>query len=184
MAGGTGTGTPSMSDARRVLGSVFGFEGFGPGQLCFRVPALVMDGLTVEVSPLVALMQDQVAALRLAGVATDGIHSGNAQEDNAAAWRRAAAGETRAADLGRPDIEGTRAEETMIRADAVFVGRAVRGATPRHYRRGARKRPKSPSAACRRVASAVVTGRKSGLAASRAKGFAKKNVGASVMTRC
>ena len=108
-----------MSDAHRVLETVFGFEAFRPGQesvieallggrdvltvmptgsgksLCFQVPALVMDGLTVVVSPLVALMQDQVAALRLAGVAADGIHSGNGREINAAAWRRAAVGGTR-----------------------------------------------------------------------------------------
>ena len=105
--------------ARRVLAEVFGFAGFRPGQeavieallagrnalavmptgsgksLCFQVPALVMDGLTVVVSPLVALMRDQVAALRLAGVAADGIHSGNDREENLAAWRRAAAGKTR-----------------------------------------------------------------------------------------
>ena len=110
--GGRGTGARSMADARRVLGSVFGFEAFRPGQaavieallggrnvltvmptgsgksLCFQVPALMMDGLTVVVSPLVALMQDQVSALRLPGVAADGIHSGNAWEDNAAAWHR------------------------------------------------------------------------------------------------
>ena len=85
-----------MTAARRVLSEVFGFEAFRPGQeavieallagrnalavmptgsgksLCFQVPALVMDGLTVVVSPLVALMQDQVAALRLAGVAANG----------------------------------------------------------------------------------------------------------------
>ena len=118
-AASAGTGKPSMNDARRVLDTVFGFEAFRPGQeavieallggrdvltvmptgsgksLCFQVPALVLDGLTVVVSPLVALMQDQVAALKLAGVAADGIHSGNAREDNAAAWRRAAAGGTR-----------------------------------------------------------------------------------------
>ena len=35
--------------------------------LCYQVPALVLGGLTIVVSPLVALMQDQVAALRLAG---------------------------------------------------------------------------------------------------------------------
>ena len=82
-----------MSAARRVLADVFGFEAFRPGQeavieallggrnvltvmptgsgksLCFQVPALVGDGLTVVVSPLVALMRDQVAALELAGVA-------------------------------------------------------------------------------------------------------------------
>ena len=108
-----------MSTAREVLAEVFGFEAFRPGQeavieavlagrnvlavmptgsgksLCFQVPALVREGLTVVVSPLVALMQDQVAALRLVGVAADGIHSGNERTENVAAWRRAASGETR-----------------------------------------------------------------------------------------
>ncbi|MXZ81654.1 MAG: DNA helicase RecQ [Gammaproteobacteria bacterium] len=108
-----------MIDAKRVLGSVFGFKAFRPGQeavieallngrnvltvmptgsgksLCFQIPALVMDGLTVVVSPLVALMKDQVSALRIAGVAADGIHSGNEREENVAAWRRVASGETR-----------------------------------------------------------------------------------------
>ena len=39
--------------------------------LCYQVPALVKGGLTIVVSPLVALMQDQVAALKLAGVAAE-----------------------------------------------------------------------------------------------------------------
>ena len=108
-----------MTPARRVLGEVFGFEEFRPGQeaaieallagrhaltvmptgsgksLCFQIPALVAGGLTVVVSPLIALMQDQVAALRLAGVAADCINSANERSRNVAAWRRAAAGETR-----------------------------------------------------------------------------------------
>ena len=108
-----------MNVARRVLGNVFGFEAFRPGQeavigallaghnvlavmptgsgksLCFQVPALVGEGLTVVVSPLVALMQDQVTELRLAGVAADSINSANERPENVAAWKRAAAGETR-----------------------------------------------------------------------------------------
>ena len=110
--------SPSMA-ARGVLRDVFGFEGFRPGQevvidallggrhaltvmptgsgksLCFQIPALVMDGLTVVVSPLIALMQDQVSALRLAGVAADCINSANDRGANVAVWRRAAAGGTR-----------------------------------------------------------------------------------------
>ena len=106
-------------EARRVLRDVFGFEDFRPGQeaaiatllagrhaltvmptgsgksLCFQIPALASEGLTVVVSPLIALMQDQVAALRLAGVAADCINSANDRSRNVAAWRRAAAGETR-----------------------------------------------------------------------------------------
>ena len=108
-----------MSAARRVLREVFGFEDFRPGQeaaveallagrnvlavmptgsgksLCFQVPSLITGGLTVVVSPLVALMRDQVSALRLAGVAADSINSANERAANVAAWRRAAAGETR-----------------------------------------------------------------------------------------
>ena len=108
-----------MASARRVLREIFGFAGFRPGQeavietlmagrnalavmptgagksLCFQVPALVLEGLTIVVSPLVALMRDQVSALRMAGVAAEGIHSGNDRAENVAAWRRAAAGQTR-----------------------------------------------------------------------------------------
>ena len=109
----------SPPDKLDILRSVFGFEAFRPGQeaameavlsgrhvlsvmptgsgksLCFQVPALVLGGLTLVVSPLVALMQDQVAALRLAGVAADTINSSKSRDDNVAAWRRVAAGETR-----------------------------------------------------------------------------------------
>src|ERR1700729_1937976 len=103
----------------RILKSVFGFDAFRAGQepaidlllagrnvlavmptgsgksLCFQVPALVLGGLTVVVSPLLALMQDQVAALRLAGVAADTINSSQDRDANVAAWRRAQSGATR-----------------------------------------------------------------------------------------
>ncbi|MEL6751094.1 MAG: DNA helicase RecQ [Pseudomonadota bacterium] len=75
--------------------SVLGVMPTGAGKsLCFQVPALVLDGLTIVVSPLVALMNDQVAALRLAGVGADAIHSGQDREENVAAWRRAASGQS------------------------------------------------------------------------------------------
>ena len=109
----------SVPSKEQVLRDVFGFEAFRPGQeavmdavlagrdilsvmptgsgksLCFQVPALVLGGLTVVVSPLVALMQDQVAALRLAGVAADTVNSSRSREENIAAWRRAASGALR-----------------------------------------------------------------------------------------
>ena len=114
-----GSGEGPLSAARRALREVFGFEEFRPGQeaaieallhgrhaltvmptgsgksLCFQIPALVMDGLTVVVSPLIALMQDQVSALGLTGIAADCINSANDRGANVAAWRRAAEGRTR-----------------------------------------------------------------------------------------
>ena len=106
-----------LSDAKyAVLRETFGFDSFRPGQeavidtllagrnvlavmptgagksLCYQVPALVRDGLAVVVSPLVALMRDQVSALTLAGVAADTINSANDREANVEVWRRAQAG--------------------------------------------------------------------------------------------
>ena len=109
-----------MTEARSkdtVLKEVFGFSSFRPGQervvdtllsgrdalavmptgsgksLCYQVPGLCLGGLTVVVSPLVALMEDQVAALRLAGVPAETINSSRDRDVNVAAWRRVAAGE-------------------------------------------------------------------------------------------
>jgi len=106
-------------ECRRVLNNIFGFSDYRPGQkiaidalmagqnvlavmptgsgksICFQVPALVRGGLTVVVSPLVALMGDQVAALKLAGVAADAINSSRDRSENVDAWRRAASGATR-----------------------------------------------------------------------------------------
>ncbi len=84
---------PDLDDARRTLLEVFGFPAFRAGQerviasllegrssvaifptgggksLCYQLPALLIDGLTVVVSPLIALMKDQVDELRRRGVA-------------------------------------------------------------------------------------------------------------------
>ncbi len=94
-----------MSEPRALLSSVFGFPGFRPGQeeivdavlagqntlaimptgggksLCFQLPALCRDGVTVVISPLIALMRDQVRALRAAGVEAGALTSGNTEEE-------------------------------------------------------------------------------------------------------
>ena len=94
-----------MSDPRALLAEVFGFPTFRPGQeeivravasgrdvlaimptgggksLCFQLPALMRDGVTVVISPLIALMRDQVRALRAAGVQAGALTSGNTDEE-------------------------------------------------------------------------------------------------------
>ena len=102
-----------------ILRKTFGYETFRPGQegivttllegrnvlavmptgsgksLCYQVPALARGGLAIVVSPLVALMQDQVAALKLAGVAAETINSAASREENVVIWRKVASGEVR-----------------------------------------------------------------------------------------
>ena len=100
---------PMTPDA--VLKTVFGFDAFRDGQrevidnllaghntlavmptgagksLCYQVPALIFDRPTVVVSPLVALMDNQVLGLRANGVNVSAIHSGQSREDNIAQWK-------------------------------------------------------------------------------------------------
>ncbi|PTE08058.1 DNA helicase RecQ [Mesorhizobium helmanticense] len=136
---------PAEDPKRRVLKDVFGFDDFRPGQapvmetllagghvlavmptgagksLCYQVPALVLGGLTLVVSPLVALMQDQVAALRLAGVAADTINSSLDREANVAAWRRVAAGQTRLLYLAPERLMTERMLEALARLDISLI---------------------------------------------------------------
>ncbi len=63
--------------------------------LCFQLPALMRPGLCVVVSPLIALMENQVALLSSFGVKAAMIHSGRSREQNVADWRGVADGDIR-----------------------------------------------------------------------------------------
>ena len=94
-----------MPSPQALLSSVFGFDAFRPGQeeiveavtaghdvlaimptgggksLCFQLPALMREGVTVVISPLIALMRDQVRALTQAGVQAGALTSGNTPDE-------------------------------------------------------------------------------------------------------
>src|SRR5580698_11485806 len=110
---------PDLTAARTTLRSTFGFEDFRPGQaaivetvlagadvlavmptgsgksLCYQLPALLRDGLTVVVSPLIALMRNQVAQLSAYGVAAAALNSSNDPDENRAILERIARGDLR-----------------------------------------------------------------------------------------
>jgi ATP-dependent DNA helicase RecQ len=124
-----------LAAARSVLRATFGFESFRPGQgeivatildgrdvlavmptgsgksLCYQLPALLGGGLTLVVSPLIALMRNQVAQLRGYGIAAASLNSTNHATENHATIEQMARGELRLLyvapeRLARPDTLG------------------------------------------------------------------------------
>jgi ATP-dependent DNA helicase RecQ len=103
--------TQEMAQARKVMKRVFGYDSFREGQedviaavlgggdvfavmptgsgksMCYQLPALVEERLTVVVSPLIALMRDQVKQMQAAGVAAATLNSTVPEDESAATWR-------------------------------------------------------------------------------------------------
>jgi ATP-dependent DNA helicase RecQ len=108
---------PTMADARATLERVWGHADFrglqaevveeilagrdvmavlptgGGKSVCYQIPAILRPGLGLVVSPLIALMTDQVEALKQQGVAAARLDSGVSMDDRSAIWRAAKAGE-------------------------------------------------------------------------------------------
>jgi len=102
-----------------TLKNIFGYDEFRPGQeqpirdllagenvfcvmptgagksLIFQIPALMGAGLTIVVSPLIALMNDQVSALKLLGAPAETLNSAAPPEENDRIWQSVRLGETK-----------------------------------------------------------------------------------------
>jgi ATP-dependent DNA helicase RecQ len=109
--------TDSLQPAREILRHVFGHDDFrglqgqvisevlagrsamavlptgGGKSMCYQIPSIVRPGLGLVVSPLIALMADQVESLKQSGVAADRIDSGADMDTRQDIWRRIDAGE-------------------------------------------------------------------------------------------
>ena len=109
--------SPTLEQAREVLRRTFGHADFrglqadvigevlagrsalavlptgGGKSLCYQIPSLLRPGLGLVVSPLIALMTDQVAALQQSGVAAARLDSAVDPEERAQTWRRIEAGD-------------------------------------------------------------------------------------------
>lgn len=105
-------------DQYEILKHYFGYDRFRPGQerligailsgrdvlgimptgggksLCYQVPALMLPGITLVVSPLISLMKDQVTALRKAGVDAAYLNSTLSPDQIRLVYRRAYQGPT------------------------------------------------------------------------------------------
>ena len=131
--------------AREALERHFGYTDFRPGQgeaigavlagrdalvimptgsgksLCYQVPALVLPGLTLVVSPLIALMEDQVAALQRAGLPATLVNSTLAPDELEARVDEAVAGRVKLLYLAPERFGSPAFRRTLPRMRVAFV---------------------------------------------------------------
>jgi ATP-dependent DNA helicase RecQ len=134
-----------MKSSKTLLNDVFGFNNFRPGQgeiidavasgenvlaimptgggksLCFQLPALLNDGLTVVISPLIALMRDQVRGLQAAGVVAGAITSGNTQEETDTVFSQIISGDLNLLYMAPERLNSSRIQNILRKANVASL---------------------------------------------------------------
>ena len=134
-----------MASPQTLLSDVFGFDAFRPGQedvveavveghnvlaimptgggksLCFQIPALLREGVTLVVSPLIALMRDQVRGLQAAGVAAGALTSGHTQEETDSVFQALAAGQLKLLYLAPERLASTAMQAALKRYNIALI---------------------------------------------------------------
>ena len=134
-----------MVSPQTLLRDVFGFDAFRPGQedvveavveghnvlaimptgggksLCFQIPALLREGVTLVVSPLIALMRDQVRGLQAAGVAAGALTSGHTQEETDSVFQALAAGQLKLLYLAPERLASTAMQAALTRYNIALI---------------------------------------------------------------
>ncbi len=127
-------------NAEAHLAEIFGFNAFRPGQreivevvakghdvlaimptgggksLCYQLPALLRDGVTLVISPLIALMRDQVRALREAGVEAGALTSHNSEAESEAVFKALHEGRLKLLYLAPERLASVAARDMLRRA--------------------------------------------------------------------
>jgi len=134
-----------MPDTSSVLSRVFGFSAFRPGQaeivdavlagrdtlaimptgggksLCYQLPALCRDGLTVVISPLIALMRDQVRGLQELGVSAGALTSGNTEAETEAVYLALSRGEMKLLYIAPERLAGSSTVDLLRRSNCRLI---------------------------------------------------------------
>jgi ATP-dependent DNA helicase RecQ len=139
-----------LAEAKRLCAEVFGFSSFRPGQreiitavlegrdvlgilptgggksLCYQLPALLSPGVTLVISPLVALMHDQVLALQQRGIPGAALTAAHAHDEIAYQLRQAQTGALRLLYIAPERLESSTFIEELrkIPLDRIVVDEA------------------------------------------------------------
>ncbi|KFI59557.1 ATP-dependent DNA helicase RecQ [Bifidobacterium gallicum DSM 20093 = LMG 11596] len=135
----------TIDDAQRMLHTTFGYPSFRPGQqgiitallqgqdvlgvmptgagksVCYQIPAMLLHGVTIVVSPLISLMRDQVDAANDNGIPAAFINTSQTPDEQALVFQQALAGQIKLLYVAPERLETSRFQAFATRCDIALV---------------------------------------------------------------